>query len=135
MRRFLMTGLFYLLSPFHPIFLDTLQHHKMEKARKLAQQYNMKAVQMMRKCRSIKKQLVTFIKIELGSNHINLTFNFALCLASCFMLLSTKTVLKYLFLIQFFYRTGGVLPGDCSDPHSSPVQNKDSYDRWTHNNL
>ena len=68
MRRFLKAGLFYLMSPFHPILLDTLHHHKMEKARKLAQQYNMKAVQMMSKCRSIKKQLVTFIKIELGSN-------------------------------------------------------------------
>ena len=65
-RKSIVAGLFFLFSPFHPIILYTLQHHKKEKARKLAQQYKIGAVKIMKKCKSIKKQLVTFLKIELG---------------------------------------------------------------------
>ena len=66
MKTFLKTGLFYLLSPFHPIFLDKLQHQKLEEARILAQQYNIRAAKTLEQCRILKRQLVTFIKIELG---------------------------------------------------------------------
>ena len=66
LKRFLKTGLFYLLSPFHPIILDKIQHETTEKARILAQNYNIQATNLMKQCRTLKSQLVTFIKIELG---------------------------------------------------------------------
>ena len=66
LKRFLKTGLFYLMSPFHPIFLDKLQYETAEKARILAENYNIQATDLMEQCRTFKSQLVTFIKIELG---------------------------------------------------------------------
>ena len=65
-KTFLKTGLFFLLAPFHPIILDTIQHKKMEKARKWAQNYNLNAPGILKQCRTLTRQLATFIKIELG---------------------------------------------------------------------
>ena len=65
-QKFLLTVLFLLMSPFHPIILDTLHHQKLEKARRLANKYKIEAIKALEKCKSIKKQLVTFFKIELG---------------------------------------------------------------------
>ena len=66
LKRFLKMGMFFLMSPFHPIILDTLSHKKLEEARTLAEQYNIQATQKMEQYRTLKRQLVTFIKIELG---------------------------------------------------------------------
>merc|ERR1711971_212627 len=66
LKRFLKMGLFFLMSPFHPIILDTLSHKKLEEARLLAQNYGIQATKTMRQYRTLKRQLVTFIKIELG---------------------------------------------------------------------
>ena len=79
MKSFLKTGLFFLLAPFHPIILDALQHQKMEKARKWAENYNIHAPEIMKQCRSLTRQLATFIKIELGIQSSFLV-NFLLCL-------------------------------------------------------
>ena len=65
-KTFLKTGLFFLLTPIHPIILDTIQHQKMEKARKWAQNYNLHAPEILKQCRTLTRQLATFIKIELG---------------------------------------------------------------------
>ena len=69
-KRILMTGLFYMLSPFHPIFLDTARFRKMEMGRALAQQYNIAAVEVMKQCKTLKRQLVSFMKIELGTLYL-----------------------------------------------------------------
>ena len=69
-QKFLNAVRFFLLSPLQPVILDAIQHQNMEKARKWAQHYNNQAIKMtrtkMKVCRILKKQLVTFIKIELG---------------------------------------------------------------------
>ena len=79
LKRFLKMGLFFLMSPFHPIILDTLSHKKLEEARLLAQNYEIQATKSMEQYRTLKRQLVTFIKIELG---IFILFCFALiCLS------------------------------------------------------
>ena len=66
-KRLLITGLFYMLSPFHPIFLDTARFRKMEMGRILAQQYKIAALEVMQQCKMLKRQLVTFMTIELGT--------------------------------------------------------------------
>ena len=66
LKRFLKMGMFFLMSTFHPIMLDTLSHKKLEEARTLAEQYNIQATKKMEQYRTLKRQLVTFIKIELG---------------------------------------------------------------------
>lgn len=65
-KTFLKTVVFFLLTPIHPIILDTMQHQKMEKARKWAENYNLHATEILKQCRTLTRQLATFIKIELG---------------------------------------------------------------------
>ena len=43
-----------------------MQHQKMEKARKWAENYNLHATEILKQCRTLTRQLATFIKIELG---------------------------------------------------------------------
>ena len=78
-KTILKTGGFFLLAPFHPIILDKIQHQKMEKARKWAENYNLHAPEILKQCRSLTRQLATFIKIELGIQSSFLV-NFLLCL-------------------------------------------------------
>ena len=85
-KRFLKTGLYYLLSPFHPIILDKLQYQKLEEARTLAQQYNIRATNTMKQCRTLKRHQVTFIKIELGIKYNCFFFGFLAILAISFAL-------------------------------------------------
>ena len=65
-KTFLKRGVFFLLTPIHPIILDRLQHQKMEKAQKLAENYTLHATKILKQCRTLSRQLATFIKIELG---------------------------------------------------------------------
>ena len=66
MKAYLKAALFFLLSPLHPVFLGTLHLELADEARVLAENYNVKAVQKNHQCRIIKKQLIKFVRIELG---------------------------------------------------------------------
>ena len=66
MKAYLKAALFFLLSPLHPVFLGTLHLEMADEARVLAENYNVKAVQKNHQCRIIKKQLIKFVRIELG---------------------------------------------------------------------
>ena len=97
LKRFLKMGMFFLMSPFHPIILDTLSHKKLEEARTLAEQYNIQATQKMEQYRTLKRQLVTFIKIELGIFFYNM---FALL---CIVMLKPVSCLVVIHLYLHFY--------------------------------
>ena len=67
LRTWLVTALIFLLSPLHPVFLETLYLQTAEEAREMARYYNIEAVQKKLLCRKIKKQLANFMWIELGT--------------------------------------------------------------------
>lgn len=123
-QKCILTGLFSLLSPFHPIILDTLHHQKLEKARRLAKQYRIEAVKAMDKCKTIKKQLVTFFKIELGKNRYLDLISFFELMLCC----DTKICNSILS-----FRNGGLYSSQCPTSSSFIVQNKDSNNGWTYN--
>ena len=56
-----------MLSPFQPVFLETHYIQTEEEAEALTQNYNNEAVEKKQYCRKIKKQLINFVKIELGN--------------------------------------------------------------------
>ena len=66
MRKYLLMTLLFLLSPINPVILESRLLDTAEEARRLAQNYNIEAVQKKTKCRQIKKQITKFGKIELG---------------------------------------------------------------------
>ena len=66
LRRCLVTTLLFLLSPIIPVILESRFLDTAKEARKLAQNYNMEAVQEKNQCRKIREQILRFIKIELG---------------------------------------------------------------------
>ena len=55
-----------MFSPFHPVFLETHYIETEEEAEALTQNYNNEAIEKKQYCRKIKKQLINFVKIELG---------------------------------------------------------------------
>ena len=61
-----MTALLLLLSPLHPVFLETLFLQTAEEAREMAISCNIEAVKKKLECRKIKMQLANFMWIELG---------------------------------------------------------------------
>ena len=67
LRICLVTALLFLLSPLHPVFLETLYLQTAEEAREMARCYKTEVVQKKLQCRKIKKQLANFMWIELGS--------------------------------------------------------------------
>ena len=94
-----MTALLLLLSPLHPVFLETLYLQTAEEAREMARIYKIEVVQKKIMCRKIKKQLANFMWIELGSQYrLNAKFS------------------KY-------FRHGGVCPGDRSSGYSIASKN------------
>ena len=64
--KFLMTVLFFILSPIHPLFLEINFLQTTEDAIYLSKSYDMEAIKKKHQCRQIKKQLATFLSIELG---------------------------------------------------------------------
>ena len=58
--------LLFLLSPINPVILESRFLDTAEEARKLAQNYNIEAVQKKSESRQIKKQITRFGRIELG---------------------------------------------------------------------
>ena len=62
----LMLCLLFLLSPLQPVFLEIKFLELADEARRLAQNYNIETIQKKLHGRKIKKQLVNFIRIELG---------------------------------------------------------------------
>ena len=76
-RRCLKTAILFLVSPIVPVFLETHYLKCSEEARKLAQEYNIKAIQKKQECRKIKRQLISFHRIELGTqSNITRALNF-----------------------------------------------------------
>ena len=69
LRTCLVTALIFLLSPLHPVFLETLYLQTAEEAREMARCYNIEVVQKRLQCRKIKRQLANFMWIELGSTN------------------------------------------------------------------
>ncbi len=67
LKRILNASRFYLTSPLQPAILEAVQYQNKEKARRWAQDYNKRANTEIKECRLLKKQLVAFIKIELGT--------------------------------------------------------------------
>lgn len=74
-KRFFRIALLFVMSPLVPVFLETHYHKVSEEARRLAQEYNIKAVQKKKECKNIKKQLISFLRIELGTHHIKQRIN------------------------------------------------------------
>ena len=66
MKKYLMAMLLFLLSPIIPIVLESRFLDTAEEARKLAQNYDLETVQKKNQCRKIRKQILRFVKIELG---------------------------------------------------------------------
>ena len=65
-RKYLLMTLLFILSPINPVILESRLLDTAEEARKLAQNYNILAVQKKTKSRQIKKQITRFGRIELG---------------------------------------------------------------------
>ena len=76
LRKCLVTMLLFLLSPIIPVILESRFLDTAKEARKLAQNYNLEAVQKNSQCRRIKKQILRFKKIELGKLLFNLFYDF-----------------------------------------------------------
>ena len=74
-RRCFKTVLLFLVSPIVPVFLETHYLKCSEEARKLAQEYNIKAIQKKQECRKIKRQLISFHRIELGTQSQTIKHN------------------------------------------------------------
>ena len=69
-RTVLRISFMFILSPFLPVFLETHYIKTEGEAEALIQTYNNEAVEKKRYCRKIKKQLINFVKIELGRQKI-----------------------------------------------------------------
>ena len=69
-RTVIRVSLMFLFSPFQPVFLETHYIKTEEEAEALAKSYNYEAVEKNKYCRKIKKQLINFVKIELGRQKI-----------------------------------------------------------------
>ena len=65
-RKYVTIMLCFIASFLNPIILDAYYHELKEDIRKLTQNYNIRAMPILRKCRNIKNQTVTFHKTELG---------------------------------------------------------------------
>ena len=65
-RKYITIILCFLASFLNPIILDAYYHELKEDIRKLTQNHDIRAMPIMRKCRNIKNQIVTFHKMELG---------------------------------------------------------------------
>ena len=90
MRKYLRISLCWILSFMNPIILDAYFHELKEDIRKMTQNYNTDAMEVIRNSRNIKKEVVQFHKIELGlSNENPVSFYVFICrpLALYFMLL------------------------------------------------
>ena len=76
LRRCLVTMLLFLLSPIIPVILESRFLDTAKEARKLAQNYNLEAVQKKSQCRKVKKQILRFKKIELGKYNLHTSKKF-----------------------------------------------------------
>ena len=65
-RKYLTITLCWIASFLNPIILDAYYQELKEDIRKLYENHDIRAMALMRKCRKIKNQIVTFHKIELG---------------------------------------------------------------------
>merc|ERR1711893_95477 len=65
-RKYLTITLCWIASFLNPIILDAYYQELREDVRKLSENLDIRAMALMRKCRKIKNQIVTFHKIELG---------------------------------------------------------------------
>ena len=65
-RKYVTIMLCFITSFLNPIILDTYFHELKEDVRKLTQNHDIRGMPIMRKCRKIKNQIVTFHKTELG---------------------------------------------------------------------
>ena len=74
----------FLLSPFLPVFLETHHINTEEEAEALAKSYNNEAVEKKQYCRKIKKQLINFVKIELGRQKIIIITEYSLYFLNTF---------------------------------------------------
>ena len=72
-RKYVTTILCFITSALNPIILDAYYHELKEDIRKLLQKRDIRAMPMLRKCRKIKNQIVTFHKIELGRINLSIT--------------------------------------------------------------
>ena len=69
-RKYITITLCWMASFLNPIILDAYYHELKEDVRKLTQNYNIQAMTLLRKCKKIKNQIVTFHKLELGKYHM-----------------------------------------------------------------
>ena len=65
-RKYVTISLCWFFSFLNPVILDAYYHELKEDVRKLTQNHSIRAMTLLKKCRKIKKQVVTFHKIELG---------------------------------------------------------------------
>ena len=65
-RKYVTIMLCFIASFLNPIILDAYYHELKEDIRKLTQNHDIRAMTILRKCRNIKNQIVTFHKTELG---------------------------------------------------------------------
>ena len=65
-RKYLTITLCWIASFLNPIILDAYYQELKEDVRKLTENHDIRAMALMRKCRKIKNQIVTFHKTELG---------------------------------------------------------------------
>ena len=68
-RKYVTIVLCFIASFLNPIILDAYYHELKEDVRKLAQNHDIGAMTILRKCRNIKNQIVTFHKTELGQSN------------------------------------------------------------------
>ena len=75
-RKYVTILLCFITSFLNPIILDAYYHELKEDVRKLTQNHDIRAMPILRKCRTIKNQIVTFHKTELGQlvNTLNKSF-------------------------------------------------------------
>ena len=74
-RKYLTITLCWIASFLNPIILDAYYQELKEDVRKLSENHDIRAMALMRKCRKIKNQIVTFHKTELGLNTMPFVFH------------------------------------------------------------
>ena len=67
-RKYVTIMLCFIASFLNPIILEAYYHELKEDIRKLTQNHDIRAMAILRKCRNIKNQIVTFQKTELGQS-------------------------------------------------------------------
>ena len=88
-RKYITIVLCFITSFLNPIILDAYYHELKEDVRKLTQNHDIRAMPILRKCRNIKNQIVSFHKTELGHQIRLLAFCLLLSIYTlmlCFML-------------------------------------------------